>query len=169
MPIWCSVTESYLKSAGPYLMPNMMLVMQNEEEYDISGFYVETKKVLADDIPLCSLEKVIQSAEKQIKAGFIQNVVSLRFGYVVYNDPNIKNVERASGLDAECYYLVPSWVMECAFVENPKKDYQSYWESKNRMMTINAQTGEMIDYFDRSYKGYGDARYKGFIPWDKVK
>ena len=169
MPIWCSVTESYLKSAGPYLMPNMMLVMQNEEEYDISGFYVETKKVLADDIALCSLEKVIQSAEKQIKAGFIQNVVSLRFGYVVYNDPNIKNVERASGLDAECYYLVPSWVMECAFVENPKKDYQSYWESKNRMMTVNAQTGEMLDYFDRSYKGYGDARYKGFIPWDKVK
>ena len=106
-------------------MPNMMLIMQNEEEYYISGFYVETKKVLADDIPLCSLEKVIQSAEKQIKAGFIQNVVSLRFGYVVYNDPNIKNVERASGLDAECYYLVPSWVMECAFVENPKKDYQS--------------------------------------------
>ena len=95
--------------------------------------------------------------------------MSLRFGYVVYNDPNIKNVERASGLDAECYYLVPSWVMECAFVENPKKDYQSYWESKNRMMTINAQTGEMLDYFDRSYKGYGDARYKGFIPWDKAK
>ena len=56
------------------------------------------------------------------------------------------------GLMRECYYLVPSWVMECAFVENPKKDYQSYWESKNRMMTINAQTGEMLDYFDRSYK-----------------
>ena len=36
-------------------------------------------------------------------------------------------------------------------------------------MTINAQTGEMLDYFDRSYEGYGDARYKGFIPWDKVK
>ena len=37
------------------------------------------------------------------------------------------------------------------------------------MMTINAQTGEMLDRFDKSYKGYGDARYKGFIPWDKVK
>ncbi len=31
------------------------------------------------------------------------------------------------------------------------------------MMTINAQTGEMLDRFDKSYKGRGDARYKGFL------
>ncbi len=66
------------------------------------------------------LFKVQKNKLKQ--ALFRMNVVSLRFGYVVYNDPNIKNVERGlRGLDAECYYLVPSWVMECAFVENPKR------------------------------------------------
>ena len=36
-------------------------------------------------------------------------------------------------------------------------------------MTINAQTGEMINHFDKSLYGRGDGRYKGFIPWDKVK
>ena len=44
MPIWCSVTDSYLKSAGPYLMPNMMLIMQNEEEYYISGFTLRQRR-----------------------------------------------------------------------------------------------------------------------------
>ena len=37
------------------------------------------------------------------------------------------------------------------------------------MITINAQTGEMLDRFDKSYKGRGDARYKGFVSWDDVK
>ena len=147
----------------------MCIVMLNQNEYVIYEPVFEEEDVLSEDIPLCSLEKVIQSIEQKIQSGHIQNVVALRFGYSIYNDPTIEKVEQFSGYDANCYYLVPSWVMECAFVENPKKDYQSYWESKNRMMTINAQTGEMLDYFDRSYKGYGDARYKGFIPWDKVK
>ena len=96
-------------------------------------------------------------------------MVALRFGYSIYNDPTIENVEQFSGYDADCYYLVPSWIVECAYVDKPKKDYQSYHEPQIRMMTINAQTGEMLDRFDKSYKGYGDARYKGFIPWDKVK
>ena len=93
-------------------------------------------------------------------------MVALRFGYSIYTDPTIENVEQFSGYDANCYYLVPSWVIECVFVDNPKKDYD---EVKTRMITINAQTGEMLDRFDKSYKGYGDARYKGFLPWDKVK
>jgi len=36
-------------------------------------------------------------------------------------------------------------------------------------MTINAQTGEMMDYFDTSLYTRGDPRYKGFISWDDVK
>ena len=63
-------------------------------------------------------------------------------------------------------FFIPSWVIECVFVDNPKKDYD---EVKTRMITINAQTGEMLDRFDKSYKGRGDARYKGFISWDDVK
>ena len=28
---------------------------------------------------------------------------------------------------------------------------------------------KMLDWFDTSYHGRGDGRYKGFIPWDKVQ
>lgn len=58
--------------------------------------------------------------------------------------------------------------MECYILENPKVDklgkHPNIWE-----MTINAQTGEMINHFDKSLYGRGDGRYKGFIPWDKGK
>ena len=38
-----------------------------------------------------------------------------------------------------------------------------------KTITINAQTGKMMDINDQSKDGFGDADYKGFIPWDKVK
>lgn len=36
-------------------------------------------------------------------------------------------------------------------------------------MTINAQTGEMMDHFDKSLYKRGDARYKGVVTWEDVK
>ena len=50
---------------------------------------------------------------------------------------------------------------------NPKQNYDEFTEI--RPMTINAQTGEMLDYFDTSKNGSGDADYKGFISWEDVK
>ena len=166
LPIFNNAADSYANAPSPWYDANMCIVMLNQNEYVIYEPVFEEEDVLSEDIPLCSLEKVIQSIEKKIQSGHIQNVVALRFGYSIYTDPTIENVEQFSGYDANCYYLVPSWVIECVFVDNPKKDYD---EVKTRMITINAQTGEMLDRFDKSYKGYGDARYKGFIPWDKVK
>ena len=169
LPIFNNAGDSYISSPTPWYNPAITITMKNQNEYSIYEPILEEEEALADDIPLCSLDKVIQSIESKIKEGYIQNVVALRFGYSIYNDPAIEKVDRFSGYDADYYYLVPSWIVECAYVDNPKKDYQSYYEPQTRMITINAQTGEMLDRFDKSYKGYGDARYKGFIPWDKVK
>ena len=60
-------------------------------------------------------------------------------------------------------YLVPSWLLECYILNNPKVDKLSEYAGVATLV-INAQTGEMLDWFDRSY-----GRYKGFIPWDKGK
>ena len=57
--------------------------MKNQDEYSIYEPILEEEEVLADDIPLCSLDKIIQSIEPKIKAGYIQNVVALRFGYSI--------------------------------------------------------------------------------------
>ena len=89
--------------------------MLNQNEYVIYEPVFEEEDVLSEDIPLCSLEKVIQSIEQKIQSGHIQNVVALRFGYSIYNDPAIEKVDRFSGYDADYYYLVPSWIVECAY------------------------------------------------------
>lgn len=166
LPIFNNAADSYANAPSPWYDANMCIVMLNQNEYVIYEPVFEEEDILSEDIPLCSLEKIIQSIEQKIQSGHIQNVVALRFGYSIYTDPTIENVEQFSGYDANCYYLVPSWVIECIFVDNPKKNYD---EVKTRMITINAQTGEMLDRFDKSYKGRGDARYKGFISWDDVK
>ena len=167
LPIFTHVNNTHNKSGSPYYVPYLSLVIRSRDEYALCDRSFQVQDVIAEDIPLCSVDRVIESVGKRIKTGHIQKVYSLRFGYSVYNDPTVPSNKRMSAFDAKCYYLVPSWVLSCEFMANPKENYNEY-EGK-RTLTINAQTGEMIDPFDASVKGVGNAGYKGFIPWDKVQ
>lgn len=166
IPIITHVNWAFEKNAGPICSPGAILRMRNREEYTISIESFVEKELIAEDIPLCSLERIIRSVEEKIKTGHIQKVVSLRFGYAIYNDPSIAS-KRIADHDVEDWYLVPSWILECRYSASPKKDYDERVNPK--LIVINAQTGEMLDPRDTSYTGHGDSRYKGFIPWDKVK
>ena len=88
--------------------------------------------------------------------------------YVIYSNPDEEWGKQRSAYDMDTWYLVPSWVMECYILEDPKVDQLKEY-SPVREMTINAQTGKMMDYFDTSLYGRGDARYKGFISWEHVR
>ena len=132
--------------------------------------------MLAEDIPLCSLEQVIENLESEIEAGYIQKVYSLRFGYSPYNEPTNQKRKPESVYDSkDPFYAVPSWVIECIFAEKPGKTVLDSIEegvdehAYARMITINAQTGKMIDPFDTSKFGFADADYNGFISWEDVK
>ena len=166
LPIMTHVNWSFEKYKGPICSAEAIFMMRNNDEYTIIDESFVEKEMLAEDIPLCSIEKLIQSSEKQIKGGYIQKVMSLRFGYAVFNDPAIAS-KRMSSRDVEDWYLVPSWILECRYSASPKKDYDERVNPK--LIVINAQTGEMLDPRDKSYKECGDSRYKGFIPWDKVQ
>lgn len=163
--------------------PKIVFQMRNQEEYSLFIGTLTEQEMLAEDIPLCSLDQVIQNLESKIELGFIQQVASLRFGYALYNDPTIASSRdrRVSAYDVSCFYAVPSWVIECVFSENPREnavdrinaqalndsDFDEY--GAMRTIMINAQTGEMLDPFDTSKDGVGDADYKGFISWDDVR
>ena len=166
LPIMTHVNSAFEKQAGPISTITTTFMMRSKEEYAMYDASFVEKELLAEDIPLCSVERVIQAADKQIKAGNIQKVMSLRFGYAIYNDPDVAG-ERLSAWDVESWYIVPSWILECRYSANPKKNYNESVDPK--LIVFNAQTGEMLDPRDTSYKGYGDSRYKGFIPWDKVQ
>lgn len=60
--------------------PELTYMFRNEDEYAIGVNTFEEREMIEEDIPLCSLEKIIQSAKEQIEAGYIQKVISLRFG-----------------------------------------------------------------------------------------
>ena len=169
LPILTHVGRSFERNiSGPIISPRLWFDMQDSNAYSVVGYDFDIEEILAEDIPLCSVNKVIEGTRKMIEDGYIQQVLSLRFGYVVYSNPEEEWGKQRSAMDMDTWYLVPSWVMECYIQDDPKEDNLSehpfIWE-----MTINAQTGEMMDHFDKSLYGRGDARYKGFIPWDKVQ
>ena len=167
-----SSTRSYL--------PELFFQIKNEEKYSFDIRPLREIEMVAEDIPLCSIEQIINSIEKEIKDGYIQSVYSLQFGYVVYSDPNISDWTK-SELEDEIFYLVPSWVAQCIFSENPKiwnsdadeevmKSNENFGEyNPLTVKIINAQTGEMFDYFDTRKKGGGDGAYKDVILWSDIK
>ena len=107
------------------------------------GVTIEKKSVLIDDVPLCSMDKVIESIETKIQEGYIRNVYALRFGYCCY-----LNEKRGD------YFLYPVWNVECTYIYNPEegKEYErnmtgvSYVNELNyHTMIVNAQTGEFMN------------------------
>ena len=186
LPIMTHAMRSFNKVGWPMYMPDFTMMMMNEESYSILLVTMKEAERVAEDIPLCPLQTVIENLEKEIESGHLQKLYTLRFGYALYNEPGHMNYRQDLEIDSQAdYYAVPSWVMECAYMDNPKNTWVEYddetlfkmdgADGNNRgnlgfrTLTINAQTGKMMDINDQSKDGFGDADYKGFIPWDKVK
>ena len=143
----------------------------NEKMYDIVIPSVKTTEKLADDVPLCSLSKVISAIEKEIEAGHIRKIYDLEFGYVFYEDPDY--VTKTTQTDH--FYAIPVWQLNCLYMSNRQKELPEYggdeaWNERDSTeyssLVINAQTGEMQDFMSQAEDR---AEYKGFISWDKVK
>ena len=186
LPIMAHAMESFNRAGWPMYEPDFTMMMMNEESYSILLTTMKETERVAEDIPLCSVQTVIKNLEEEIKSGHLQKVYTLRFGYALYNEPGHANYRRDLEIDSQAdYYAVPSWIMECAYMDNPKDTWVEYDEETLfrmhgadgsnrgnlgfRTLTINAQTGKMMDMNDQSKGGFGDADYKGFIPWDAVK
>ena len=123
----------------------------NEGMYDISIPSLKTTEKLADDVPLCSLSKVISAIEKEIEAGHIRKIYDLEFGYVFYEDPDYVTKNKQT----DHFYAIPVWQLNCLYMSNRQKELPEY--SNNEVqnerdsleyssLVINAQTGDMQDF-----------------------
>ena len=179
LPIIESISSAYSPQPWPCFAPQVQISMRGEDEYSMTLWKTEETECLAQDIPLASFETVKQSVKEKIESGHVQKVYSMRFAYAVFNDVDYpKDME--SVFDAECYYLVPTWIVECVYMDKPSKTWTysgrstDEWMDNEKnstgyyMMMINAQTGEVYNRNDKSLNGRGDPSFKGFIPWDKV-
>lgn len=127
---------------GDFFRPQWELNFSLDNHFSFWAALLKEKEEIIDDVPLCSMDKVINSIEERIKAGYIRNIYALRFGYCCYLYKNDEIV------------LYPVWNVECTYIYNPKEG-EEYLRKANDVpytnelnyhtMIINAQTGEFMD------------------------
>ncbi len=106
---------------------------------------------LAEDLPLCGFDKVLDTYETLIKAGKLRTVDSLRLGYMAWQK-------------GESFTLLPVWAAEGELFQTAEAEYamqptqNSSGPVEYRMILVNAQTGEWIDPWN------GEENSQGFIP-----
>lgn len=143
----------------------------------ISGRMYSEDKLLAEDVPLCSFDRVRENIVHEIEDGHLRKIFSVELGYALYNEPGSKRMAQggASFLEGAAFYAVPTWFVQCLYEENVKKDLPAYDgeddiggrnSTKMTWLAFNAQTGEMLS---REKSTVRTADYAGFITWEEVR
>ncbi len=178
-PILTHINEAYRKPSGPTYIPQLVLSMRSDEEYSIYLTALQETQMLSEDIPLCGFEQIKRRIEEEIVSGHIRKVFGVRLGYIVYNELESLTGNK-SVYEAKGYYLAPMWMVDCIYMDNAKKEYAAkapgsdeltaneHTSTSHRMLLMNAQTGEMLNYHDGSRDGRGDSVYPGFLSWAEV-
>ena len=119
---------------------------------DRNSFWLTIKwieKEHEETVKLLPIEQIINTVEKEIKAGHIRNVYALKLGYIIYlNDRS-----------PETYTLYPMWVLDCDYVENKNKEIKVNPYSDDirdcfsfERICINPETAEMMDFLNPKTK-----------------
>ena len=114
--------------------------IMNRASFNGYMMMLEKKDTLYEE-KVVSMEKAIESIEKEIYAGRIRNVYSLKLGYVCYE--NKKDISTV---------LYPMWIFECEYVKKPDEAESEYAEngdfrtgSHHALVGVDAITGEVVD------------------------
>ena len=105
---------------------DLTTISSNDESYRTMTDLVKVRTVVHEDIPAASLESVLDAISKEIEAGHIHNMESIRLGYILYSNPDMTDYA----------WAVPRWVVDCEYVTNDLKgDYErykkkDYWDVK---------------------------------------
>ena len=107
--------------------------------------WMKIEKEHEETVKLLPVEQIINTVEKEIKAGHVRNVYALKLGYIIYlNDRS-----------PETYTLYPMWVLDCDYVENKNKEIKVNPYSDDirdcfsfERICINPETAEMMDFLN---------------------
>ena len=107
--------------------------------------WMKIEKEHEETVKLLPIEQIINTVEKEIRAGHVRNVYALKLGYIIYlNDRS-----------PETYTLYPMWVLDCDYVENKNKEIKVNPYSDDirdcfsfERICINPETAEMMDFLN---------------------
>ena len=142
------------------------------------------KETLAEDIPLCPFDQVLDQIEKEIEAGHIRKIYEIELGYVLYNEPGVyrgktggntlleRKINAREQSQQARYYLKPMWQVNCLYVEKATgklRDVSDYTDDERNsidyyQLLFDAQTGERV----RETNQKDRCEFKGFIAWKDV-
>ena len=77
----------------------------------LNATWMMEEKKIQEDVPLATLDEVIQALEKKIEEGYIRDIYALRLGYVCYPDD----------ISPDIYALYPAWICDCIYANSPRE------------------------------------------------
>ena len=107
----------------------------DETDYRTCSSLARVRSVEIADIPLAPLEDVLAGIRKEIEAGNVRHVYSVRLGYVLYSNPEMTDYA----------WAVPRWVISMQYIT---KENQAHWE---REQQLNAKWGYEYAVWEEFY------------------
>jgi len=80
----------------------------------LNATWMMEEKKIQEDVPLATLDEVMQALEKKIEEGYIRDIYALRLGYVCYLDDT----------SPDTYTLYPTWVCDCIYANSPREQIE---------------------------------------------
>ena len=80
----------------------------------LNATWMREEKRIQEDVPLATLDEVMQALEKKIEEGYIRDIYALRLGYVCYLDDT----------SPDTYTLYPAWVCDCIYANSPREQIE---------------------------------------------
>ena len=80
----------------------------------LNATWMREEKRIQEDVPLATLDEVMQALEKKIEEGYIRDIDALRLGYVCYLDDT----------SPDTYTLYPAWVCDCIYANSPREQIE---------------------------------------------
>ena len=90
------------------------LEYMDEESFMLNATWMREEKRIQEDVPLATLDEVMQALEKKIEEGYIRDIYALRLGYVCYLDDT----------SPDTYTLYPTWVCDCIYANSPREQIE---------------------------------------------
>ena len=146
----------------------LMTFISNASDHQIMTNLLDVRSEEYADIPLASLDDVLASIRKEIEAGHIRRVFSIRLGYLLYSNPDM----------TDHAWAIPRWVVDCNYITEENKELAekfhewddgsvniwNAWEFVQ--MPVDAQSGELIIMTTGDEKTFSVPE---IVAWDEAK